>query len=113
MAACDVPRSAETSSDPPPSLRLAGITRGERVAFTWNGLSIEAYEGETIGTALLASGRRTCRETPRGRSPRGLFCAMGVCFDCIVVVDGVPGKRACMTPVRAGMAVTSPAGPEP
>ena len=44
------------------------------------------------------------RHTPTG-APRGIFCGMGVCFDCLVTVDGLAEQRACMTPVRRGMRV--------
>lgn len=87
--------------------RLLDVDRGPIVRFTWNGTPVEAHEGETIGAALLAAGWRTLRHTPRTREPRGLFCAMGVCFDCLVTVDGRPGLRACMTPVRDGLVVVS------
>lgn len=87
--------------------RIAGLTRGAPLVFTWNGEPIQAYDGETIATALLASGRRICRESPRLGSPRGVFCGMGACFECLVVVDGRPGVRACLTPARAALDVRS------
>lgn len=77
------------------------------LSFYYNGHTLPAKSGQTIGTALLASGRRTLRHAPRSGAPRGLFCAMGACFECVVTVDGQPGCRACMTPVRDGMAVTT------
>lgn len=87
------------------SLRLSGVRRGEPVRLTCDGETVESYEGETVASALLASGRRKLRTSPRRGEPRGLFCNMGVCFDCVMTIDGQAGQRACMTPVRDGMTV--------
>jgi len=57
-----------------------------------------------VATVLLAMGRRAFRRTGNG-APRGLFCGMGICFDCLVTVDGRPNVRACMTTVQPGMVV--------
>ena len=81
-----------------------GLERGRTVALTLDGRAVTAYEGETIAALLLAEGHVATR-TPPGGSPRGVFCGMGVCFDCLVVVDGVPNTRACVTWVRDGMQV--------
>jgi predicted molibdopterin-dependent oxidoreductase YjgC len=59
----------------------------------------------TVAAALLQSGLAACRTTPVSGAPRGPFCMMGVCFDCLVEVDGVPNVQACMTRVRDGMRV--------
>jgi len=67
---------------------------------------VQAYLGETVAGALLASGQRIWRTTAQGR-PRGLFCGMGICFDCTVTVDGVSNVRACLTPVSDGLEVTT------
>ena len=67
-----------------------------------DGEPAEAYEGETVAAVLLAQGRIATRRTPGGE-PRGIFCGMGVCFDCLMIVDGVPNTRACMTWVREGL----------
>jgi len=77
-----------------------------------NGQRIPAREGQTIAAALMAAGIRVFRRTPGG-APRGLFCGMGVCFDCLVTVDGVPNQRACMTLARPGCHVQLPTeGPD-
>jgi D-hydroxyproline dehydrogenase subunit gamma len=81
-----------------------GLERGPRVTIELDGTSVEAYEGDTVAAVLLALGEAATRRTVRGE-PRGLFCGMGVCFDCLVVVDGVPNTRACMTWVRDGLRV--------
>jgi predicted molibdopterin-dependent oxidoreductase YjgC len=81
-----------------------GLERGARVSLSLDGRPVTAYEGETVAAALLAEGHVATRTTPGG-SPRGVYCGMGVCFDCLVVVDGVPNTRACVTWVRDGMDV--------
>lgn len=64
----------------------------------------------TVAAALLESGVSACRTTPVSGAPRGPFCMMGVCFDCLVELDGVPNVQACMTQVRDGMRVRSMSG---
>jgi D-hydroxyproline dehydrogenase subunit gamma len=81
-----------------------GLERGAQVHLTLDGAAVTAYEGESVATLLLAEGRTATRRTVGGE-PRGVFCGMGVCFDCLVIVDGVPNTRACVTWVREGMAV--------
>jgi predicted molibdopterin-dependent oxidoreductase YjgC len=81
------------------------LERGPRVGITLDGRAVEAYGGETVATVLLAEGHVATRRTVRGE-PRGIFCGMGVCFDCLVVVDGIPNTRACMTWVHDGMQVS-------
>lgn len=64
----------------------------------------------TVAAALLESGELACRTTPVSGAPRGPFCMMGVCFDCLVEVDGVPNVQACMTRVCDGMRVRAMSG---
>lgn len=59
----------------------------------------------SVAAALLATGDLVCRTTPVGGNGRAPFCMMGVCFDCLVEIDGVPNRQGCMTPVRDGMRV--------
>lgn len=81
-------------------------------SISFEGREIPIKEGATIAAALLAAGEPRLRET-RDRDRRGVFCGMGVCGECLVVVDGQPGQRACMTPARAGMSVSrQPALPQ-
>lgn len=84
------------------------ITYGDALTFTVDGSTVEGHRGQTIAAALIASGRRTFRTTRLNGRPRGLYCGMGMCFDCIVKADGET-VRACMTPVEEGMQVTLPA----
>ena len=82
------------------------VERVRSVAVTVDGQPIVAYQGETIAAALLAAGRRTFRHTTPGGEPRGLFCGIGVCFDCLVAVGGTQ-LRACVTPVQDGMEIST------
>lgn len=84
----------------------AGLERGERIEFFWNGERTQAFRGETIAAALLAAGQRRLRSTADGQ-PRGVYCGMGVCFECAVSVNGTAGVRACMTLVETDMRVES------
>ncbi len=91
-----------------PALRLdTNLERGEPVTITVDGEPIPAYEGESIAAALLAAGRRTFRHAEPGGQPRGLFCGMGICYECLVTVAGQDHVRACMTPVQPGMQITT------
>jgi predicted molibdopterin-dependent oxidoreductase YjgC len=69
-----------------------------------DGMPLEAREGDSVASALLAAGRRALRKGPDD-APRGVFCGIGACFDCLVTIDGRPGQRACLAPVRDGMSV--------
>ena len=84
------------------------IAPGEAVTFTVDGVALEARRGQTIAAALYASGCRVFRTTRINGKPRGLDCGMGVCFDCVVKVNGETA-RACIKPVEDGMTVTLPA----
>ena len=67
--------------------------------------AIAAREGDTLAIALLTAGVRVFRETPVSGAARAPLCLMGVCFDCLVEVDGTPNMQACMLVVRDGMRV--------
>ena len=75
------------------------------IAFSFDGRRIEGREGESVAAALLAADVEIFRTTVPSGEPRGPFCMMGVCFDCLVEIDGVANTQACMTPLRAGMNV--------
>jgi NADPH-dependent 2,4-dienoyl-CoA reductase/sulfur reductase-like enzyme/Fe-S-cluster-containing hydrogenase component 2/bacterioferritin-associated ferredoxin len=74
------------------------------VRFTWNASPLLGYDGEMISAALIANGVHVFGHHPKDGSPQGIFCANGQCSQCLVMADGRPVK-ACMTPLRAGMAV--------
>ena len=82
-------------------------TDSRKVTITVNGKRIEAYEGEPIASAILASGIKVLRRTPKLKSPRSLFCAIGRCSDCVMTVNGTPSVRTCVTPVEDGMVIES------
>lgn len=89
-------------------LRIAtGVERGDRFEIELDGRPIPAYEGETVAAALMAAGITTFRHTARRGSPRGIFCGMGDCFDCLMTVDGIPNVRTCVTYAQPGMKVES------
>jgi D-hydroxyproline dehydrogenase subunit alpha len=69
-----------------------------------DGRPVPAALGQTVAAALIAAGIAVFRRTASG-APRGLFCGMGVCFDCLVTIDGLADQRACMTQARPGMQV--------
>lgn len=74
------------------------------VTIQFDGLPVAARDGDSVAAALLVGGHAVTRTTPGGE-PRGPYCMMGVCFDCLVEVDGVANVQACMTSVRDGMKV--------
>ena len=75
------------------------------VTITLDGAPVGVRAGDTVAAALLAASDEACRTTPVGGVPRAPYCMMGVCFDCLVVIDGVGNRQACLTPVRDGMVV--------
>jgi predicted molibdopterin-dependent oxidoreductase YjgC len=82
----------------------AALERGPAITLTIDGRAVTAYAGESVAAVLIAEGHAATRTTVGGQ-PRGVFCGMGVCFDCLVVVDGIPNTRACMTWAAEGMDV--------
>lgn len=84
------------------------IMPGAPVTLLVDGQPVAARRGQTVAAALLAHGRTVLRHTRNAGKPRGMYCAMGVCFDCVMTIDGHAGVRACMTRVEDGMHVTSP-----
>jgi predicted molibdopterin-dependent oxidoreductase YjgC len=70
-----------------------------------NGRDVQCREGDTVAAALFASGEIACRDTVVNGVPRGPYCMMGICYDCLVTIDGKENQQACMTAVRAGMSV--------
>ena len=78
------------------------ITRGQSFHIQVNGKVVTAYPGETIATILMAEGFQDFRHTARSGEPRGMFCGMGLCFDCLVTVNGESNIRACITVVQPG-----------
>ncbi len=71
---------------------------------TVDGQAVPAKAGQTVAAVLLAAGRRAWNCSASG-TPRGVFCGMGVCYDCVVTIEGLPEQRACITPAVPGMQV--------
>ncbi|MCR9156786.1 MAG: (2Fe-2S)-binding protein [Rhodobacteraceae bacterium] len=86
---------------------MSRITRNEgaELFFYFGGERVKAYEGDSIAAALLAAGHTIFRRTPVSGTTRGPLCMMGVCFDCLVQIDGIGNQQACMHAVRDGMVV--------
>jgi sarcosine oxidase, subunit alpha len=81
------------------------IDRATTITFTFDGKPVAAFEGDTIGSALYAEGRRTFSRSFKYHRRRGLMCCAGQCPNCLVAVDGAPGVRACTEPAREGARV--------
>jgi predicted molibdopterin-dependent oxidoreductase YjgC len=80
------------------------------VSVTIDGRLFVARDGDSVAATLLAAGVQACRTTPISGAGRGPFCMMGVCFDCLVTIDGQPNKQGCLIPVRAGMRIERQSG---
>ena len=73
------------------------------ITLTYQGLEITASAGQTVAAALVSNGVTAWRTTRRYGKPRGLFCGIGVCYDCLLTIDGVPSQRACLVDAANGM----------
>ncbi len=92
----------ETRRSPGPTVRIA-----------FDGVSLDVAAGQSVAAALLTAGVRVTRQTPVSGVPRTAYCMMGVCFDCLVMIDGQANRQACMVTVRDGMRVeTQPGAPD-
>jgi predicted molibdopterin-dependent oxidoreductase YjgC len=89
---------------------LKSFEKGRRVKFEYDGKTIEGYEGEPVAVALRANGVLIHRYTLKNRAPRGVFCAIGRCTDCVMIVDGRENVRTCVTPLAEGMRVQTQYG---
>jgi predicted molibdopterin-dependent oxidoreductase YjgC len=83
---------------------------GERISFTVDGRPATARAGDTVAAALLVNGVEVCRTTPLSGAPRAPYCMMGVCFECLVTVNGVENRQGCLVLVEAGMRVETQKG---
>ena len=75
----------------------------KQVTFTYNGKEMQGLEGEPIAIALKANGVMAHRYTAKSHEPRGVFCAIGRCTDCVMIVNDKPNVRTCITPLEEGM----------
>ena len=88
------------------------LTRERELSLTIfiDGTATPARHGDTVAAAMLGSGYVACRTTAVSGAPRGPYCLMGVCFDCLVKIDGDANRQACMTTVRDGMRIETQRG---
>ncbi len=89
---------------------LGPLPASETVTICVDGEAIAARRGETIAAALVAHGRVQFRRTERRHEPRGIYCAIGKCTDCVMTVNGVPNVRTCVTLVEDGMVIRTQEG---
>ena len=82
----------------------------QMVQITVDGKPVFARQGEMISAALVANGIQINRYTIKRNEPRGVFCGIGQCTDCVMIVDGIPNVRTCVTPVKAGMVIETQHG---
>jgi D-hydroxyproline dehydrogenase subunit gamma len=85
----------------------------EAVTILFEGATLQARAGDSVATALLAAGVLATRTHPVNETPRGPYCMMGACFECLMVIDGEPSRQACLVAVREGMRVERQHGARP
>lgn len=83
---------------------------GARINFTFEDRALVACPGDTLACALLAADVLACRTTPASGTTRAPYCLMGACFECLVTIDGIANRQACMVLVKEGMQVTRQGG---
>ena len=81
-----------------------------RVAITIEGKAVDARDGDTVAAAMLAAGFDHCRTTPVSGERRAPYCMMGVCFECLVTIDGTGNRQGCLIAIEEGMLVETQKG---
>ncbi|MEE8195406.1 MAG: (2Fe-2S)-binding protein [Candidatus Bipolaricaulota bacterium] len=89
---------------------LGDLPEVRQVKIWVDGREIAAHKGEPIAAAIAAAGIKIHRYTTKREEPRGVFCAIGQCTDCVMIVNGVPNVRTCITPVTEGITVETQHG---
>ncbi|MDD6347407.1 MAG: (2Fe-2S)-binding protein [Lachnospiraceae bacterium] len=84
---------------------MPSIRDRQEITIFFNGTPVTALEGESVAAALTAAGIRVFRYTHKKHEPRGIFCAIGHCTDCVMTIDDVPDVKTCQTRVRDGMRI--------
>jgi aerobic-type carbon monoxide dehydrogenase small subunit (CoxS/CutS family) len=79
----------------------------QTISFTFNGSTIKCEVGQSIASALISDNQRELRRTRFGNQPRSIFCGIGICFDCVVVINGVANQRSCLIEAQDGMNIES------
>ncbi len=77
------------------------------ISFIFNGEKFSGAQGQSVAAALIANGQRELRRTRFGEEPRSIFCGIGICFDCVVTINGVANQRACLIEISSDMKVES------
>jgi aerobic-type carbon monoxide dehydrogenase small subunit (CoxS/CutS family) len=85
-------------------LRMEGVQRPGEITFTFAGKTVRARRGESIAMALWAMGQQELRHSSKDGAPRGVLCNMGICYECLVRINGAV-VRSCMVPVTEGLVV--------
>lgn len=97
----------KTANERETDLRIGGCDRrGRPIQFFFDGEPIAAYEGESVAMALWAAGKHALRTSPKRGDVRGVFCGMGVCQECVVLIEG-RRRESCLTIVREGLSIES------
>ena len=90
---------------------ILGSSKGKAtIEIEVDGKTIPAVPGEMISSALIAAGIKVFQRTHKKDEPRGYFCGIGQCTDCMMTVDNVPSVRTCITPVEKGMKIKTQPG---
>ena len=92
-------------------MRRINSTKKKTLKFQFEQKNIKCKDGDSVAAALLASGEYIFRLTSQSASSRGPYCMMGVCFDCLVEINGLPNQQACMIKAKSGMTVNRQIGP--
>ncbi|HET8996158.1 MAG TPA: (2Fe-2S)-binding protein [Acetobacteraceae bacterium] len=82
----------------------------EEITVSIDGAPAVVRAGDSVAAALLAAGHLQCRTTPVSDAPRAPYCLMGVCFECLVEIDGIGSRQACMVRVTPGMRIATQHG---
>jgi aerobic-type carbon monoxide dehydrogenase small subunit (CoxS/CutS family) len=77
------------------------------ISFLFNGEEFTGAAGQSVAAALIANGERELRRTRFGEEARSIFCGIGICFDCVVTINGVANQRACLIEISDDMKVES------
>ncbi len=85
--------------------KLPDLAPGARIAVTVDGEAVSVGAGDSAAAAALLAGVPATRTHPAGGEPRAPYCMMGVCFECLMVIDGAPSRQACLVTVRDGMRI--------
>ncbi|MYZ45300.1 (2Fe-2S)-binding protein [Schauerella aestuarii] len=85
--------------------RKLNESSAQALTLTIDGVPVVAEPGESVAAVLVRQQNPVARNTPVAQSPRAPYCMMGVCFDCLAIVDGVASTQTCLVTVRDGMRV--------